>query len=114
MRCAYHAADIPFLFHVLKARDRQYQLNSPAEIELSSQLLGYVASFAASGVPTAPGAPAWTAYDDQRQSRLLLHAAGSEGGVRLETRSGNASDYFEQAQACLLWDAIGDRVEPII
>ena len=114
MRCAYHAADIPYLFHVLSARDKQYQLNSAAEIELSSALLGYVASFAAEGVPTAKGAPAWAAYDDERQSRLVLRAAGGEGGVRLETRAGNASDYHEQARACGLWDSIGDRAEPII
>lgn len=114
MRCAYHASDIPFLFHVLKAKDRQYQLNSPEEVVLSSQLLGYVASFAETGVPSVRGAPRWAAFDDSSQSRLLLRAEGAEGGVRLESRSGNVSDYWEQMRVCELWDAIGDRSEPII
>ena len=116
LRCAYHASELPYLFHVLRARDRQYQLNSDAERALSAELLAYVAAFAADGAPAARGAAvAWDAFDaGGAQSRLLLRAPGAEGGSRLESRTTNASDYEEQARTCALWDAIGDAAAPII
>jgi para-nitrobenzyl esterase len=117
MRCAYHSSELPFLFHVLEAKDRQYQLNSEEERALSSDFLGYVASFAATGTPRPrnAGTPAWTAFDGQQQSRLLLRAAGAEGGSRIESRGTNATSlYLLQQWACDVWDMIPDTKEPLI
>ena len=42
---AYHACDVPYLFRVLNASDPQYQLNSAAEVALSTAFLDYVARY---------------------------------------------------------------------
>lgn len=122
MHCAYHSSELPFLFHVLHAKDAQYQLNGAEERALSADFLGYVASFADTGVPrikaAAKGTPqpamAWAAFDVQRQSRLLLRAAGTEGGTQLESRAANSSAFGLQLRSCDVWDSIGDGKEPII
>ena len=134
VRCAYHASEIPFLFHITRAADRQYQLNGEGEVELSAQLLGFVHSFAATGRPlgregqpphststggsTTCSTPAWPPFERHRQSRLLFRAR-AEGGSRLESsrdaaRSASGTDWARQQQACDAWDAIGDEAEPIV
>ncbi|MGA0603190.1 carboxylesterase/lipase family protein [Caulobacter sp. KR2-114] len=65
---AFHAAEIPFAFGTLDRLPPHWPRppDTPAEAALSDAMVGYWASFAQGGAPTAAGAPAWPAYGDAK------------------------------------------------
>lgn len=63
---AFHASELPFVFGTPADRLPPHWPKPPAteaERRLSDAMVGYWTSFARTGVPHAPGAPAWPAYD---------------------------------------------------
>lgn len=68
---AFHASEVPFMFGTI---DRVTALwpkipDTAGERALSDAMVGYWASFAKSGVPSAPGQPAWPSHN-QRASYM--------------------------------------------
>jgi para-nitrobenzyl esterase len=62
---AFHASEVPYMFGTI---DRVTALwpkipDTPAERALSDAMVDYWASFARSGVPRAPGRPAWPSHN---------------------------------------------------
>jgi len=66
---AYHTAELLFTQQQPAA---QFNLLSPQEKNMSSQMISLWDSFAQSGVPTAPGTH-WPAYDARRQRVLSFN-----------------------------------------
>jgi para-nitrobenzyl esterase len=69
---AFHASELPYMFGTL---DRTGPLwpripDTRREVALSDAMVGYWASFAATGVPSARGAPAWPRFQD---ARTVMH-----------------------------------------
>ena len=69
---AFHASELPYMFGTL---DRTGPLwpripDTRREVALSDAMVGYWASFAATGVPTARGAPPWPRF---RDARTVMH-----------------------------------------
>jgi para-nitrobenzyl esterase len=69
---AFHASELPYMFGTL---DRTGPLwpripDMRREVALSDAMVGYWASFAATGVPTARGAPPWPRF---RDARTVMH-----------------------------------------
>ncbi|MCF8506080.1 MAG: carboxylesterase family protein [Caulobacter sp.] len=65
---AFHASEIPFVFGTIGTTPSWWP-RIPRDVReqgLSDAMLAYWASFARDGVPRAPGAPAWPAYDQAR------------------------------------------------
>ncbi|MCS6622553.1 carboxylesterase family protein [Roseibacterium beibuensis] len=65
---AFHAAEIPYVFGNLDRTPPRWPAipETPLEQGLSDAMMGYWASFARDGVPTAPGQPDWPAYGQPR------------------------------------------------
>lgn len=81
---AAHAIELPFLFNDFSQfgaqSDTLFIAETEAERERLSRAMGaYWAGFARSGVPEAPGAPAWPSYGGE--ARFLRLDAQSDGGV---------------------------------
>ncbi|MEG3088334.1 carboxylesterase/lipase family protein [Sphingomonas sp. PB4P5] len=64
----FHASEIPYMFGTADKTPEFWPKipATPTEQALSDAMLGYWASFARDGVPTATGAPRWPAYADKR------------------------------------------------
>ncbi|MBS0296944.1 MAG: carboxylesterase family protein [Proteobacteria bacterium] len=60
----FHASELPYVFGTLDRLPPFWPRSpkTPAEAKLSQQMTAYWASFARSGRPEAPGAPAWPRY----------------------------------------------------
>jgi para-nitrobenzyl esterase len=69
---AFHGLELLFVFGVLDVRG---YTPSTAERSLSTSMQDYWGSFAATGAPSAAGAPVWTAYDPDRDNHLVLDDA---------------------------------------
>ena len=65
---AFHASELPFVFGTADRTPPRWPPvpTTPVETALSDAMLGYWASFARDGVPTAPGQPAWKPYGTVR------------------------------------------------
>lgn len=63
---AFHAAEIPYVFNTFEGAPSRWPKNpdTPAERSFAASMTAYWASFARSGTPRAPNAPAWPAYGD--------------------------------------------------
>ena len=86
---AFHTAELPFVFRTF---DVLHYTPNTEDTELSQQLAGYWARFAATGDPNGPGVPAWPAYDPATDSALQLD-------IPLES-----IDHI-RADRCDFWDA---------
>jgi para-nitrobenzyl esterase len=64
---AFHAAEIPYVFGTAAQMPPAWPKvpDTPREHALSRTMMGYWASFARTGTPVAPGAPAWKPYGTQ-------------------------------------------------
>jgi para-nitrobenzyl esterase len=64
---AFHAAEIPFIFGTADRTPPRWPRipDTPAEHDLSRDMMSYWISFARSGVPAVPGQPDWKPYDHQ-------------------------------------------------
>ncbi|MCE3288245.1 MAG: Carboxylesterase type [Caulobacter sp.] len=65
---AFHASEIPFVFGAIARTPAYWPAipRTPREQRLSDAMLGYWASFARDGVPSAPNEAAWRAYGPDR------------------------------------------------
>ena len=66
---AVHCSEIPFVFGTAKVA---YGRADPADIELSADMSGYWAGFAATGDPNGGGRPPWPAYHDRNAQLMRL------------------------------------------
>lgn len=66
---AFHAAELPFVFHTEKGR---LTLGDDKERALSSRIMGYWTRFAAKGNPNGDGAAEWPAYTRESEPHLVL------------------------------------------
>jgi len=69
---ACHASDIAIVFYNYEMNDLQG--HGPGLAAVSRAMSSYFASFAASGVPTARGQPAWPRYDTATREVMLLNS----------------------------------------
>jgi len=88
---ASHALELRYLFDMGGAPP----LN-PAQQVLSDQMIDYWSSFVATGVPDAPGQPAWPQLDPERPQQLSL----TTGGPTVTTD-------FAVRHQCAFWDSQG-------
>jgi para-nitrobenzyl esterase len=60
----FHGSELPFVFGTIDRTPPAWPKApaAPSETRLSDAMVGYWSSFAATGAPTAAGAPAWPAY----------------------------------------------------
>ena len=79
---AFHGLELLFVFNVLDVRG---YTPTTAERSLSTSMQGYWGSFAATGAPSAAGAPVWTAYDPDRDNHLVLDDAALAMGDGINT-----------------------------
>ena len=65
---AFHASELPFVFGTANHTPSRWPKVPPTSIEtrLSDAMLGYWATFARDGVPSAPGQPRWKPYGSER------------------------------------------------
>ncbi len=89
---ACHASDIAIAFYNYRMLDLQG--NGPGLAATSSAMSGYFSSFARSGVPSAPGQPAWPRYDAATRAVMLLNA-----------RCGVATD--PNGEELRFWESLG-------
>ncbi|HEU4959323.1 MAG TPA: carboxylesterase family protein [Sphingomonas sp.] len=63
---AFHGSELPYVFGTMDATPPLWPKipDEPREQALSDAMIGYWTSFAKSGVPVAPDAPNWLAFDD--------------------------------------------------
>jgi para-nitrobenzyl esterase len=92
---APHGAELPFLFAAPQAT------LSPAQRALSDRMIAYWTSFAATGVPEAPGAAAWPRYTAAGDQVLELTSAPTRPAVD-----------FARDHRCAFWSA-QPRVAPL-
>lgn len=79
---AFHGLELVFVFGVLDVRG---YTPTTQERSLSTSMQGYWGSFAATGAPSAAGAPVWTAYDSGRDNHLVLDDAAFAMGDGVNT-----------------------------
>ncbi len=65
---AFHASELPFVFGTGGNTPSRWPTipSTPVETRLSDAMLGYWATFARDGVPSAPGEPQWKPYGVER------------------------------------------------
>lgn len=80
---AFHAAEIPYVFGTAATMPPAWPRvpDTPRERALSRTMMGYWASFARTGVPTAPDAPAWKPYGTD--ANYMAFAQGPRPGTYL-------------------------------
>ncbi|MGB7739906.1 MAG: carboxylesterase family protein, partial [Steroidobacteraceae bacterium] len=79
---AVHGLELLYVFGVL---DIQGYSPTTAERALSTSMQGYWGSLAASGTPSAAGAPTWTPYDANLDNHLVLDSAALAMGEGVNT-----------------------------
>lgn len=70
---APHAVEIPFTFDSLALSEVMVGPVTPQAQRLADQVSALWASFARTGVPTAPGVPDWSPYDAERRPTLVIN-----------------------------------------
>jgi para-nitrobenzyl esterase len=65
---AFHASELPYVFGTADRTPARWPAvpATPVEAQLTNAMLGYWASFARTGTPSAPDAPSWPAYGRER------------------------------------------------
>jgi len=65
---AFHASELPYVFGTADRTPARWPAvpTTPVETQLTNAMLGYWASFARTGTPSAPDAPSWPAYGRER------------------------------------------------
>ncbi len=59
---AFHASELPYVFGTIDVLPPRWPAIPASDRAMSDAMLGYWASFARTGTPAAPNAPAWAAY----------------------------------------------------
>jgi para-nitrobenzyl esterase len=80
----FHASEIPYVFGTLDKLMPNWPKppSSPTETRLAETMVSYWTSFAKTGVPSAPGAPAWRPYG--AEARYMAFEAAPRPGVHLD------------------------------
>ncbi|QAY78860.1 carboxylesterase/lipase family protein [Sphingosinicella sp. BN140058] len=78
---AFHASELPYVFGTLDGTPPRWPKVPDADRPLSDAMIGYWTSFARTGVPQAPGAPAWPAYG--KEGAYMRFAAAPEPAIGL-------------------------------
>jgi carboxylesterase type B len=92
---AAHAMELAYLWPSFKYGYSLYDLLTPAQLELSRQMIRYWGAFAATGRPEVPGQPAWPQYTSGRLMSLR------PGGA---TQTITAAEFGAEHQ-CSFWNA---------
>jgi carboxylesterase type B len=92
---AAHTMELAYLWPSFKYRYSLYDLLTPAQLELSRQMVRYWGAFVATGQPEVPGQPAWPQYTSGRLMSLR------PGGA---TQTITAAE-FEAEHQCPFWNA---------
>jgi len=71
---AMHATEIPYVFDTVAARYGKDL--TPADAAIAKAAHAYWVGFAKTGVPAAPGQPAWPAYDPKADAIIDFNATG--------------------------------------
>jgi para-nitrobenzyl esterase len=73
---AFHASELPYVFGTMDTTPPLWPKipAEPREQALSDAMIGYWTSFARTGTPVAPDAPAWPAFDD---TKSYMHFIGT-------------------------------------
>jgi len=87
---AFHTAEIPFVFGTFSSLG---YVPTPGESKLSETIQSYWGHFAATGTPTAAGAPLWEAYVASRDNAIVLDTT-------IEATDGI------QTEKCDFWDSL--------
>jgi carboxylesterase type B len=96
---ADHGSELPFLWPSVSTSQSQAAEFTPAEQELSRQMVAYWGEFTKTGSPDVPGQPRWPAYSASAagQASLISLRPGSR------TQTITASTYSAEHQ-CSFWD----------
>ena len=96
---ADHGSELPFLWPSVSTSQSQAAEFTPAEQELSRQMLTYWGEFAKSGSPNVPGQPNWPAYSATApaNARMMSLRPGNQ------TQTITASTYSAEHQ-CSFWN----------
>jgi carboxylesterase type B len=92
---ADHGSELPFLWPSVSTAQSQAAEFTPAEQELSRQMVAYWGAFAKSGSPNAPGQPTWPAYSST--AKMMSLRPGHQ------TQTITASTYSTEHQ-CTFWN----------
>ncbi|HEY2519581.1 MAG TPA: carboxylesterase family protein [Streptosporangiaceae bacterium] len=104
---AGHAMELAYLWPSFTNGFSLYAELTPAQLQLSRQMIAYWGAFVRTGVPSAPGSPGWPRYS----------AGGSPGGARLMSlRPGGATRVipgpeFAAEHQCSFWNGAGQGAE---
>ena len=113
---AAHAMEIPFVFNRFillgEADDIMFQDKTEASRQELSRTMGtYWANFARTGVPSAPGSPAWGPYGSG--GTLMHFDSRNDRGIRIEsgpdTSSAIITDIAADPRICLLYTSPSPR-----
>jgi para-nitrobenzyl esterase len=89
---APHAEEIPFVFDSLALAQRMVGPVTPQAQRLADQMSAAWANFAKTGKPSAPGLPAWLAYDTKTRPAMIFdHQSRIENDPRSAQRKLMAS-----------------------
>ena len=96
---AVHGSELPFLWPSAGNGNSQAAEFTPAEQELSNQMIAYWGAFTSTGSPDADGQPHWPAYSASAggHARLISLRPGDK------TREITEADYSAEHQ-CSFWD----------
>lgn len=80
---AFHAAELPYIFGTAQTTPALWpKVPETAEEErFTAAMMGYWASFMKSGVPQAPGQPAWRPYSEGRTNMNFADRPRAEAGL---------------------------------
>ncbi|MEP9358157.1 carboxylesterase family protein [Sphingomonas sp. KR3-1] len=78
---SFHASELPYVFGNLQPLPPLWPKMPESDRPLSDAMLGYWTSFAKTGVPSAAGAPAWTAWGKARNYMHFTDMPMPEAGL---------------------------------
>ena len=87
---AYHGSELQYLFQMTKLPGPQ----TPAQRQLSGQMIQYWANFVKTGNPNGPGLPGWPSYNTYTHQTLSLRPEGN-----------TVIDNFDADHHCSFWAA---------
>lgn len=97
---AYHGAEIFYVFQTLGRQPADPPAPSPADARLAAEMHARWVAFARTGVPDAPGAPAWPAYSRATDRWMVFGPGGSS--VQANVLKAQL-DWHERRTTPLIW-----------
>ncbi len=100
---AGHAMELAYLWPSFTNGFSLYAELTPAQLQLSRQMLAYWGAFVRTGVPSAPGSPGWPPYSAERAKLMSLRPAGATRVI--------AGSEFAAEHQCSFWNGAGQGAE---